>query len=155
MLLFALLFSCTKKTGSITYFNNPTESANECVWAQVQQDSVTSALGIKVTSEQLSFTDQLYYCCPSAEGKPVCQEAVWNSAGISEPQQDMSSLEPARSSVNAPPQPESNKQAKEDCVQKSENTYRECIKDQSQEICNQKAGESYEECDKFNSTLGD
>jgi hypothetical protein len=78
LLLMTLLFGCSQKTtGAITGFENLNKG--ECVWAQVSEKEVTSLLALPISSRNLSFDDQLYYCCPSkdSEKSPVCREAFW------------------------------------------------------------------------------
>ena len=73
------------KNGSITYFDTPV--VNECVWAQVQEETITKIGSLTLSSESLMFHDQLYYCCPSSDTTdnakkppPVCKEAFWTKA---------------------------------------------------------------------------
>ena len=85
MYFLLFLLGCMSKNGSITYFDQP--EVNECVWAQVQENTITKLGPVPLSSESLMFHDQLYYCCPSSDNSdntkkspPVCKEAFWVKA---------------------------------------------------------------------------
>ena len=85
MTLLVFLMGCMSKHGNITYFDTPV--VNECVWAQVQEETITKIGPLTLSSESLMFHDQLYYCCPSSDTTdnakkppPVCKEAFWTKA---------------------------------------------------------------------------